>query len=160
MAEYFSQLIAAENNFKPNKFSEEAMKAMMKYPWKGNVRELKNVIERLIISSEGQIIDKSDLPEEIKGEMRIYLPDVKGIKNLKDFRDLAEKEFILSKLRENDWNISQTAREIDTPRSNLYKKLEQYGIKIKAGVGEVVAPSSPQGEAGEESPNSRGQDGR
>jgi two-component system nitrogen regulation response regulator NtrX len=70
------------------------------------------------------------------------LPDAKGIKNLKEFRDLAEKEFIVSKLQENDWNISQTAREIDTPRSNLYKKLEQYGIKIKAGVGEVVAPSS------------------
>ncbi len=160
LVEYFSQLIAAENNFKPKKFSEEAMKAMMKYPWNGNVRELKNVIERMIISSEGQIIDKNDLPEEIKGEMRIYLPDAKGIKNLKDFRDLAEKEFILSKLRENEWNISQTAREIDTPRSNLYKKLEQYGIKIRAGVGEVVAPSSSDGPEGEESPNSKGQDGR
>jgi hypothetical protein len=43
---------------------------------------------------------------------------------------------------------------------NLYKKLEQYGIKIKAGVGEVVAPSSNHGEEGEESPNSKGQDGR
>jgi hypothetical protein len=73
---------------------------------------------------------------------------------------LAEKEFILSKLRENNWNISPTARVIDTPRSNLYKKLEQYGIKIKAGVGEVVAPSSAYGQEGEESPNSEGQDGR
>ena len=133
---------------------------MMRYPWKGNVRELKNVVERLIVSTEGSAIENKDLPEEIRGEMRIYLPDAKGIRNLKEFRDLAEKEFILSKLRENDWNISQTAREIDTPRSNLYKKLEQYGIKIKAGVGEVVAPSSSHRREGEESPNSRGQDGR
>ncbi len=160
LIEYFSQLLAADNNFKPKNFSEEAVAAMMKYPWKGNVRQLKNVIERLMISTDGNTIEKKHLPEEIQGEMRIYLPDAKGIKNLKEFRDLAEKEFILSKLRENSWNISQTARSIDTPRSNLYKKLEQYGIKIKAGVGEVVAPSSPQGPEGEESPNSEGQDGR
>jgi transcriptional regulator of acetoin/glycerol metabolism len=60
---------------------------------------------------------------------------------LKDFRDLAEKDFILAKLEQNNWNISQTAREIETPRSNLYKKLEQYGIKITAGAGEAVDPS-------------------
>ena len=60
-------------------------------------------------------------------------------------RDLAEKDFILAKLEENNWNISQTAREIDTPRSNLYKKLEQYGIKITAGVGEAVAPDPDEG---------------
>jgi len=160
LIEYFSQLMTDENNFKPKKFSDEAIQAMMRYPWKGNVRELKNVVERLIVSTEGSAIENKDLPEEIRGELRIYLPDVKGIRNLKEFRDLAEKEFILSKLRENDWNISQTAREIDTPRSNLYKKLDQYGIKIKAGVGEVVAPSSSHRREGEESPNSRGQDGR
>jgi two-component system nitrogen regulation response regulator NtrX len=53
---------------------------------------------------------------------------------------MAEKDFILAKLEQNNWNISQTAREIDTPRSNLYKKLEQYGIKVTAGAGEAVAP--------------------
>ncbi|GAG14254.1 unnamed protein product, partial [marine sediment metagenome] len=71
-----------------------------------------------------------------------------------------EKDFILAKLEESNWNISQTAREIDTPRSNLYKKLEHYGIKIAAGVGEAVAPSSLREKEGEESPNSKGQDGR
>jgi two-component system nitrogen regulation response regulator NtrX len=160
LVEYFTQLISADNNFKPKRFSEEAVQSMMKYPWKGNVRELKNVIERLIISSDGETIEKKHLPEEIRGEIRIYLPDVKEIKNLKEFRDLAEKEFIVTKLEENEWNISRTARKIDTPRSNLYKKLEQYGIKIKAGVGEVVAPSSTQSREGEESPDSEGQDGR
>ncbi len=160
LIEYFSRLMTDENNFKPKKFSDEAIQAMLRYPWKGNVRELKNVVERLIVSTEGSAIESKDLPEEIRGELRIYLPDAKGIRNLKEFRDLAEKEFILTKLKENGWNISQTAREIDTPRSNLYKKLEQYGIKIKAGVGEVVAPSSSHRREGEESPNSRGQDGR
>lgn len=160
LIDYFIQFFADENNFRPKKFSDKAIEAMMKYPWKGNVRELKNLIERLIITTEADIIKKKDLPEQIRGEMQIYLPDVKEIKSIKEFRDLAEKEFILSKLEANNWNISQTAREIDTPRSNLYKKLEQYGIKIKAGVGEVVAPSSLHEDEGEESPNSRGQDGR
>lgn len=160
LIDYFIQFFADENNFRPKKFSDKAIEAMMKYPWKGNVRELKNLIERLIITTEADIIKKKDLPEQIRGEMHIYLPDVKEMKSIKEFRDLAEKEFILSKLEANNWNISQTAREIDTPRSNLYKKLEQYGIKIKAGVGEVVAPSSLNEDEGEESPNSRGQDGR
>ena len=160
LVEYFSKIYAEENNFKVKKFSEVVVEAMMKYPWKGNVRELKNVVERLIIMTEADIIERQDLPERIRGEIDIYLPEAKGIKTLKEFRELAEKDFILAKLEESNWNISQTAREIDTPRSNLYKKLEHYGIKIAAGVGEVVAPSSLREKEGEESPNSKGQDGR
>jgi two-component system nitrogen regulation response regulator NtrX len=160
LVEYFSKIYAEENNFKVKKFSEDAVEEMMKYPWNGNVRELKNVVERLIIMTEADIIEKRDLPERIRGEIGIYLPETKGIKTLKEFRELAEKDYILAKLEENNWNISQTAREIDTPRSNLYKKLEHYGIKIAAGVGEAVAPSSLREKEGEESPNSKGQDGR
>ncbi len=160
LVEYFSKIYAEENNFKVKKFSEDMVEAMMKYPWKGNVRELKNVVERLIIMTEADIIERQDLPERIRGEIGIYLPEAKGIKTLKEFRELAEKDFILAKLEESNWNISQTAREIDTPRSNLYKKLEHYGIKIAAGVGEAVAPSSLRKKEGEESPNSKGQDGR
>jgi len=78
---------------------------------------------------------------------------------LKDYRELAEKDFILAKLEKNNWNISQTAREIDTPRSNLYKKLTQYGIKIKVGVVRRLLLLSYREER-EESPNSTGQDGR
>ena len=160
LIDYFSRLFTIENNFKEKMFSDDALEAMIKYTWKGNVRELKNTVERLLVTIDSDTIERKDLPEVISGDTQIYLPDVKKVKSLKDFRDLAEKEFILSKLEENEWNISQTAREIDTPRSNLYKKLEQYGIKIKAGVGEVVAPASLDREEGEESPNSTGQDGR
>lgn len=160
LVEYFSKIYTEENNFKVKKFSEDALEAMIKYPWKGNVRELKNVVEKLIIMTEADIIERQDLPERIRGEIGIYLPEAKGIKTLKEFRELAEKDFILAKLKESNWNISQTAREIDTPRSNLYKKLEHYGIKIAAGVGEAVAPSSLREKEGEESPNSKGQDGR
>ncbi len=160
LVEYFTKSYADENYFKEKKFTDDAVDALMKYPWKGNVRELKNVVERLIIMTDADIIKKKDLPEQIRGEMHIYLPDVKEMKTLKEFREFAEKDFILAKLKENNWNISQTAREIDTPRSNLYKKLEHYGIKITAGVDEAVAPSSLQEKEGEESPDSKGQDGR
>jgi len=160
LIEYFNKYFSDENNFKTKIFMKDAIDMLVKYPWKGNVRELKNVIERMLIMVESEKIHRKDLPERIKGETQVYLPDTKKIVNLKDFREVAEKEFILAKLEENNWNISQTARAIDTPRSNLYKKLESYGIKIKAGVGEVVAPSSRKRQEGEESPNSKGQDGR
>ncbi len=146
LIEYFCRLYAEENNFKLKNFSPEAIEAMVKYPWKGNVRELRNVIERLLIMTDRDMIEKKDLPEQIFGEHRVHLPESEKVKTLKDFRDMAEKDFILAKLEQNNWNISQTAREIDTPRSNLYKKLEQYGIKITAGVGEAVAPASSEEE--------------
>jgi two-component system, NtrC family, nitrogen regulation response regulator NtrX len=160
LVEYFCRNFAEENNFKMKRFSEDALRVMMAWPWKGNVRELKNVVERLLIMTEAEVIEKADLPDQIRGEAQAHLPETSNIKTLKDFRELAEKDFILAKLEKNNWNISQTAREIDTPRSNLYKKLAQYGIKIKVGVGEAVAPSSPTEKKGEESPNSTGQDGR
>ena len=144
LVEYFSKIYSEENNFKQKEFSKDTIEAIKKYTWIGNVRELKNVVERLLIMTETDIIEMKDLPEQIRGEVQTYLPDASGIKTLKEFREQAEKDFILSKLKQNNWNISQTAREIDTPRSNLYKKLEHYGIKIEAGVGEAVAPSSQE----------------
>jgi two-component system nitrogen regulation response regulator NtrX len=159
LVDYFSRTFAEENNFKVKKFSEEAMQAMIGHPWKGNVRELKNTIERLMIMTDKDTIEAKDLPEPFREECPVGVPTAAGVKTLREYRDIAERDFILAKLEANNWNISQTAREIDTPRSNLYKKLEQYGIKITAGVGEAVAAPSRE-EGGEESPNSKGQDGR
>lgn len=152
LVDYFCRNFAEENNFKMKKFSQEALELMRRYPWKGNVRELKNVVERLMIMTEAETIEKNHLPELIKGEEEARLPDAHKAKTLKDFRELAEKDFIMAKLEKNNWNISQTAREIDTPRSNLYKKLAQYGIKITMGVSETAAPSLPQEKNGEKDP--------
>jgi len=160
LVEYFCRAYAEENNFKVKRFSEEALQMLKRYPWKGNVRELRNVVERLLIMTDSDIIGLDELPEQFRGEGPLALPDPSQVKTLKDFRDVAEKNYILFKLKENSWNISQTARAIDTPRSNLYKKLSQFGIKITAGVDEAVAPSDSSEEEGEESPNSTGRDGR
>jgi len=119
------------------RFSEAAVGALAAQPWKGNVRELKNVIERILImapaSPEG-VIGLEDLPTEARESARSDPASPRltgaaaGATTLKDFKETVEKEFILSMLEKYDWNISRTAKEIDTPRSNLYKKLEQYGI--------------------------------
>ncbi len=160
LVDYFSRSYAEENNFKARKFSKEALDALIDYPWKGNVRELKNIVERLMIMTDKDTIEKTDLPPMFRETGEPQVPESARVQTLREFRDIAERDFILAKLEANGWNISQTAREIDTPRSNLYKKLEQYGIKITAGVGEAVAAPSREGTGGEESPNSKGQDGR
>jgi two-component system nitrogen regulation response regulator NtrX len=160
LVDYFSRTFAEENNFRLKGFSKDALDALVAHPWKGNVRELKNTVERLMIMTEKDTIEKKDLPAALREGGEVGVPDAGRVKTLREFRDVAERNFILAKLEANGWNISQTAREIDTPRSNLYKKLEQYGIKITAGVGEAVAAPSREGPGGEESPNSKGQDGR
>jgi two-component system nitrogen regulation response regulator NtrX len=151
LIDYFCRNFAEENNFRPKRFAPDAIEAMLIYSWKGNVRELRNVVERLMIMSEGEVISRKDLPEPVRGEPGISMPDPASVKTLKDFRDLAEKDFIVAKLRKNNWNISQTAREIDTPRSNLYKKLAQYGIKITVGITESgsAPPAAGKSDAGD-----------
>jgi two-component system nitrogen regulation response regulator NtrX len=98
-------------------------------PWKGNVRELKNLVERLLILAPKETIDREDVLAATGGAGPELSDALLSVATLREFRDNAEKLFILHKLDQNDWNVTQTAQAIDTPRSNLYKKLEQYGIK-------------------------------
>ena len=134
----------------PHRFTPDALEALSRLGWKGNVRELRNIVERLLIMAPREQITAEDLPTELRaGDGAAERPGQAGAEaggplsartaariadfitsrlTLKDFKESTEKEFILAMLERNDWNISQTAKEIDTPRSNLYKKLEQYGI--------------------------------
>jgi two-component system, NtrC family, nitrogen regulation response regulator NtrX len=144
---HFTRTFCEDNNFKLKSYAPQAMAALIAHPWKGNVRELRNVIERLIILTDRDVIEPEDLPDGFRGERpEVGLPDSSGVQTLKEFREVAEKEFILAKLKANGWNISQTAREIDTPRSNLYKKLDQYGINITPGVDEGGEAEPERGE--------------
>jgi two-component system nitrogen regulation response regulator NtrX len=103
------------------------MEALKRHPWRGNVRELRNTVERLLIMAEGETIEPDDLSEVLrKPAGASAAPDAAG--SLRDFKESAERSFLVQKLRESKWNISATAAAIGTPRSNLYKKLEQYGI--------------------------------
>jgi two-component system nitrogen regulation response regulator NtrX len=116
-------------------FAPDAVEALQQMPWRGNVRELRNAVERLIIMTPRESIRASDLPvglglspgAELASSASASTTPAAG--TLQEFKDAAERAFILSKLEEHDWNVAATAKAIDTPRSNLYKKLEAYGIR-------------------------------
>ncbi len=131
LVEHFVRQFCAENNFKPKAFSPAAQEALRRHAWRGNVRELKNAIERLLIMVEDEQIRPEHLDEALQRPGALddapAAPGAGGA-TLRDFKEGAERAFLVQKLRENAWNISATAASIGTPRSNLYKKLEAYGI--------------------------------
>jgi two-component system nitrogen regulation response regulator NtrX len=125
---HFIEVFSTEDHLRKKKFSPEALERLQKYSWKGNIRELRNTVERLLIMSDSDLIGVEDLPESIRYPSELVQVDHLGVGTLKEFKEVSERAFLVAKLRENDWNISQTAQVIGTPRSNLYKKLEQYKI--------------------------------
>ena len=126
---HFAELFSREHNRRPHRFTPAALEFMQKARWKGNVRELKNTVERLLIMTPGDSVDVDDLRDVVRLEPKAQGPDnEKNPGTLREFKESAERAFLVGKLRENGWNISKTAEVIGTPRSNLYKKLEQYGI--------------------------------
>jgi two-component system nitrogen regulation response regulator NtrX len=129
LVRHFADLFSRDNNRRPQRFTPAAVEFMQRARWKGNVRELKNTIERLIIMTPGETIDVDDLRDVVRVEPKAQAADnEKNPNTLREFKESAERAFLVGKLRENNWNISKTAEVIGTPRSNLYKKLEQYGI--------------------------------
>jgi two-component system nitrogen regulation response regulator NtrX len=130
LVRHFADLFSRDNNRRPQKFTAAALEYLQRARWKGNVRELKNTVERLIIMTPGESIDVDDLRDIVRAESKPT--SAEGEKErpgtLREFKESAERTFLVGKLRENNWNISKTAEVIGTPRSNLYKKLEQYGI--------------------------------
>lgn len=135
LVRHFTDLFCRENNFRPKRFTPSAIDLMMQHRWKGNIRELRNTVERLLIMAPADAIDADDLREVLLVEPMGTRPSEGGggaaparPGTLREFKESAERTFLVEKLRENAWNISRTAEVIGTPRSNLYKKLEQYGI--------------------------------
>lgn len=137
LVRHFADLFSRENNFRPKRFTAEALAVLQQHRWKGNVRELRNTIERLIIMTSTETIGVEELPAVLRGGLRpAGAPSgapapgsgLEKLATLREFKESSERAFLLEKLRENAWNISKTADAIGTPRSNLYKKLEQYNI--------------------------------
>jgi len=114
-------------------FSDEALEELKKMSWSGNVRELQNAVERLGLLASGSTIDRDDVERmaemgrqrEKQGEA-VGLLD--GYESFQDFKEAAERLFLVRKLEENDWNISQTAEAIDIQRSHMYNKMKKYNI--------------------------------
>ncbi len=128
LVNHFIELFSEENNYPRKQFTERAMAALMNYHWPGNVRELKNIVERLLTMTDSDVIDITDIPDYIIASVDEEKSSVFRAQTLQEFKERAERMFIIQKLKENNWNIKKTAEAIGTPRSNLYRKLIQYGI--------------------------------
>ena len=117
-------------------FLPEAVDKMRQYSWPGNLKELKNVVERILIVTSGRVISADDVPNLTGDPFRQMASHSaqEGTHNrsaIREAREDFEREFIIQKLEENDWNISRTAELIELERSNLHRKIKSYGIDVR-----------------------------
>ena len=123
--------ISVDMNREPKVFSEEALLLLKRYHWPGNVRELRNLVERLFIMSPNKEIHASDIPPPFN-----QIPDTKdayasglAANTYKEAKAIFEMAFLVRKLQEFNWNITQTAEAIGVERSNLHKKIKAYRLE-------------------------------
>ncbi|MEL7656630.1 MAG: sigma-54 dependent transcriptional regulator [Bacillota bacterium] len=126
LLDYYMDFYCREMKKPKIKFTEEAMEILRKYQWKGNVRELKNLSERLVVFSDANFITEQMLPEEIKGHEN-WKKDM-GQMRYQEAKRVFEKEYLMQMLKKNQWNISATADEINLARKNLQLKIKQLNI--------------------------------
>ncbi len=129
LVRHFTERAVEEQRLPPRRLNPEAVQRLAAMEWPGNVRELKNTVERLLILSRGSEVGVRDVDRLMGAPQDAGLPaGLMEAESFSEFKERAERAYILGKLRENDWNVSETARSIDMPRSNLYKKIEKYGL--------------------------------
>lgn len=132
LTEHIAERVARHNGLPSKTFTEEALDRLKGYEWRGNVRELRNVVERLLILEEKDEIRASDVDQFVRPVDNSDGRAQELIRAYDDFteaRDQFEKHFIQQKLLQHDWNVSQTAETIGIQRSHLYNKLNKYGIE-------------------------------
>jgi two-component system nitrogen regulation response regulator NtrX len=136
LTQSFLEEICMDYGMPVKKVSEGAMEALKALPWTGNIRELRNMVERLIILSDKTITEEDvkafanpSSPAAASAQPAAPQTDFNQFKNFQDYKDFAEREYIKFKLEKNNWNVSKTADDIDIQRSHLYSKIEKYGLK-------------------------------
>ena len=129
LLDYFIKKYCLENNRRLVELTNDAKDILKNYPWPGNIRELKNLVERLLIMNPGEKITAVDLPSHLT-QPDLNIPSIKpGSKTLKEVRGTAEREYILQMLKLCNWNVSKAARLLGLERTNLHKKMNSLGIK-------------------------------
>ncbi|MCC8408082.1 sigma-54 dependent transcriptional regulator [Mucilaginibacter sp. UR6-1] len=138
LTQSFLDEICGEYGMPTKRISDGALEALKSLPWTGNIRELRNMVERLIIMSDKMITENDvrsfanpSAPATPVNGSQPAAPqtDFNQFKNFQEYKDFAEREFIKFKLEKNNWNVSKTADDIDIQRSHLYSKIEKYGLK-------------------------------
>jgi len=136
LVEHFLRIYAEENGFRPKELTARALEALCRYDWPGNIRELKNMVERVSILVAGDQVDDHDLPsldglnvpgaDARPGDLLSSLPPGK---TLREVREEVERGYISGALAHADWNVSQAARALGVERTNLHKKIRYYGLE-------------------------------
>jgi two-component system nitrogen regulation response regulator NtrX len=130
LVEHFLDQFAREGGVARVVIEKDAADRLAAFDWPGNVRELRNTIERLAILSRGPSIAVADV-DRLVGARNLDVGTVGAIQSARTYEEFklsAERSFLLAKLREHDWNVAETARVLDMPRSNLYKKIERHRL--------------------------------
>jgi two-component system nitrogen regulation response regulator NtrX len=123
LAEYFLAEFCTRNNFKPKRFADAVFEALEDYGWPGNIRELRNTVERMAILTRGDLLEADSVPVEIR------IARSSGAKgNLREAKESAEREHILRALEESKWNVSSAARVLGMERTNLHKRIRALGL--------------------------------
>lgn len=138
LSAHFLKGYAEENDFRPKKLSPGAMEALTNHGWPGNIRELKNLIERLSIMVAEDTVDDHHLPgldgpqlgrSAETPEAAGSLPGIESGKSLHEVREAVEKAYISDALKGNGWNVTRAARLLGVDRTNLHKKIKYYNIE-------------------------------
>jgi len=139
LVEHFVAQFTEQSGLARKEFEKEAVKRLTAYDWPGNIRELRNAVERLLILTAGPVVT----PEDVERLAGVGTRDAGSGGDLagapwmraatfEEFKQAAERAYLLAKLKEHDWNVSETARTLNMPRSNLYKKIERYHLAREA----------------------------
>lgn len=133
LVDYFLEQISVEQGMKRKTFTPEALKKLMTIDWKGNVRELRNFVERILIMAPNSVISEFDL---FNLDNPVWSSESSHHKSsdslsLKEARSYFEKQFIQEALLSNNWNIPKTAEMLQIERTHLYRKMKMLGIEPK-----------------------------
>lgn len=123
LADYFLKQVAPHAAFHPSAFTKEAMDKLRTYHWPGNIRELRNVVERVCYLAQSAVITESDISLDDKSAE----PRLSAFENA-SLEDL-EREYLLEKLRQHNNNVNEVARALGVSQSTMYNKLGRHRIK-------------------------------
>lgn len=124
LARHFVEKYSRENNKKVAGITDEAMEILLNYPWPGNIRELRNVIERAVVLTGSDKIVVAELPEKLKTAR-----GGKDVQTLKARLEYYEEKLIKDALQAHNWNKEDVAGELDVDLATLYRKIKKLGIE-------------------------------
>ncbi|HEX5544796.1 MAG TPA: sigma-54 dependent transcriptional regulator [Nitrospira sp.] len=140
LVRHFMKTHVEEQGLRMKEVSPEAMAVFQQYEWPGNIRELRNLIERLMIMVPGFVIEAPQATLSLQGRTVGVVPAgnqapnsllTKSYDSLRDARNAFEKEYISRKLREHHWNISRTAEDLKIERSHLHRKIKLLDVEMR-----------------------------